>query len=121
MEKEREEEQARIDAAEDLTEEEKAELATLKGQVRYLKTYTVNLLRAKLKCYQINLQGFNDWSRKDFNAFIKANEKYGRNNIEAIAKDVEGKTLEQVRTYAAVFWLRGPEDIAGKYWSRVFK
>lgn len=50
--------------------------------------------------------GFTNWSKRDFNQFIKANEKYGRDDIENIAKDVEGKTPEEVMEYSAVFWER---------------
>ncbi|XP_075211463.1 nucleosome-remodeling ATPase imitation SWI [Lycorma delicatula] len=51
-------------------------------------------------------QGFTNWTKRDFNQFIKANEKYGREDIENIAKDVEGKTPEEVMEYSAVFWDR---------------
>uniref|UniRef100_A0A1I8PAI2 Chromatin-remodeling complex ATPase chain Iswi n=1 Tax=Stomoxys calcitrans TaxID=35570 RepID=A0A1I8PAI2_STOCA len=76
------EEQRKIDEAEPLTEEELAEKESL-----------------------LNL-GFTNWSKRDFNQFIKANEKYGRDDIENIAKDVEGKTPEEVIEYNAVFWER---------------
>lgn len=36
------------------------------------------------------LQGFTNWTKRDFNQFIKGNEKYGRDDIENIAKEVEG-------------------------------
>ena len=42
------------------------------------------------------LQGFINWSKRDFQQFIKANEKYGRDDIESISKEVEGKTPEEV-------------------------
>lgn len=45
----------------------------------------------------ISFTGFTNWTKRDFNQFIKANEKYGRDDIENIAKDVEGKTPEEVR------------------------
>lgn len=51
-------------------------------------------------------QGFTNWTKRDFNQFIKANEKYGRDDIENIAKDVEGKSPEEVMEYSAVFWER---------------
>ena len=51
-------------------------------------------------------QGFTNWSKRDFNQFIKANEKYGRDSLESIIKDVEGKTPEEVMQYANVFWDR---------------
>lgn len=55
---------------------------------------------------QLLTQGFTNWTKRDFNQFIKANEKYGRDDIENIAKDVEGKTPEEVMEYSAVFWER---------------
>lgn len=45
------------------------------------------------------ITGFTNWTKRDFNQFIKANEKYGRDDIENIAKDVEGKTPEEVVIY----------------------
>lgn len=76
------EEQRKIDDAEPLTEEEVVEKEKLLTQ------------------------GFTNWTKRDFNQFIKANEKYGRDDIENIAKDVEGKTPEEVMEYSAVFWDR---------------
>ncbi|XP_067626571.1 chromatin-remodeling complex ATPase chain Iswi [Eurosta solidaginis] len=76
------EEQRKIDEAEPLSEEEIAEKESLLTQ------------------------GFTTWTKRDFNQFIKANEKYGRDDIENIAKDVEGKTPEEVIEYNAVFWER---------------
>ncbi|KAJ8871780.1 hypothetical protein PR048_028120 [Dryococelus australis] len=54
-------------------------------------------------------QGFTTWSKRDFNQFIKANEKYGRDDIENIAKEVEGKSPEEVMEYSTVFWDRCSE------------
>lgn len=76
------EEQRKIDEAEPLTEEEITEKESLLTQ------------------------GFTTWSKRDFNQFIKANEKYGRDDIENIAKEVEGKTPEEVMEYSSVFWER---------------
>ena len=72
-EKIRKEEQKKTDQAEPLNEEEQAEKEEL------------------LK------QGFTNWSKRDFNQFIKANERFGRDDIDSISKDVEGKTPEEVR------------------------
>ncbi|XP_030746084.1 chromatin-remodeling complex ATPase chain Iswi [Sitophilus oryzae] len=80
--KQQREEQRKIDESEALTEEEQQEKETLLTQ------------------------GFTNWSKRDFNQFIKANEKYGRDDIENIARDVEGKTPEEVMEYSAVFWER---------------
>lgn len=51
-------------------------------------------------------KGFHEWTRRHFNQFIKANEKYGRDDLENIAKEVEGKSTDEVMEYAQVFWER---------------
>lgn len=79
------EEQNKIDEAEPVTEKELEERDTLLTE------------------------GFLIWTKRDFNQFIKANEKYGRDDIENIAKEVEGKTPEEVMEYSAVFWERCSE------------
>uniref|UniRef100_A0A4W4ESC6 SWI/SNF related, matrix associated, actin dependent regulator of chromatin, subfamily a, member 1 n=1 Tax=Electrophorus electricus TaxID=8005 RepID=A0A4W4ESC6_ELEEL len=76
------EEQKKIDEAEPLTPEETEEKDRLLTQ------------------------GFTSWNKRDFNQFIKANEKYGRDDIDSIAREVEGKTPEEVMEYSAVFWER---------------
>ncbi|KAK8507090.1 hypothetical protein V6N13_069881 [Hibiscus sabdariffa] len=48
-------------------------------------------------------EGFSSWSRRDFNTFIRACEKYGRTDIKGIASEMEGKTEEEVQRYAKVF------------------
>ncbi|KAJ8262167.1 hypothetical protein GJAV_G00163270 [Gymnothorax javanicus] len=76
------EEQRKIDEADPLSEEELEEKENLLSQ------------------------GFTIWNKRDFNQFIKANEKWGRDDIENIAREVEGKTPEEVMEYSAVFWER---------------
>lgn len=65
----------------------------------------------------VNVQGFSSWSRRDFNTFIRACEKYGRNDIKGIASEMEGKTEEEVERYAKVFKERYRE-LNGK-WSLI--
>ncbi|XP_010524758.1 PREDICTED: ISWI chromatin-remodeling complex ATPase CHR11-like [Tarenaya hassleriana] len=48
-------------------------------------------------------EGFSTWSRRDFNTFLRACEKYGRNDIKSIATEMEGKTEEEVERYAKAF------------------
>ncbi|CAO2832026.1 unnamed protein product [Amaranthus hypochondriacus] len=48
-------------------------------------------------------EGFSTWTRRDFNTFIRACEKFGRNDIKSIAFEMEGKTYEEVERYAKVF------------------
>ncbi|KAK7485584.1 hypothetical protein BaRGS_00023159, partial [Batillaria attramentaria] len=78
----RKEEQQQIDESEPLTEEELAEKEDL------------------LK------EGFTNWTKRDFQQFIKANEKFGRDDLDSIAREVEGKTPEEVIQYSTVFWDR---------------
>merc|ERR1719322_2196542 len=74
------EEQRKIDEADELTEEE------------HLLT-----------------QGFTNWSKRDFNQFIRLHEKYGRDEIDSISKEIEGKTPEEVVEYSKTFWERCQE------------
>lgn len=78
----RKEEQAKIDESEVLNEDELKEKEELLNE------------------------GFTNWSKRDFNQFIKANEKYGRDDLDSIARDVEGKTPDEVMEYSGVFWER---------------
>lgn len=48
-------------------------------------------------------EGFSSWSRRDFNTFIRACEKYGRNDIQSIVAEMDGKTEEEVERYAKAF------------------
>ncbi|KAF7726770.1 hypothetical protein EC973_008458 [Apophysomyces ossiformis] len=85
LEKERAEEQRKIEEAMPLTDEEEEERKTL---------FTM---------------GFSNWSKKDFGNFVNACAKYGRNNLQAIASEIEGKTQEEVERYTKVFWSRYKE------------
>lgn len=80
--KQQAEEQKKIDEAEPLTEDEMNEKDSLLTM------------------------GFTNWSKRDFNQFIKANEKYGRDDLSSISKEVEGKTGKEVIEYSKVFWER---------------
>lgn len=50
--------------------------------------------------------GFSNWSKRDFGAFVRACEKYGREALPQITSEVEGKSEDEVRAYALVFWKR---------------
>ncbi|KAI8063603.1 SNF2 family N-terminal domain-containing protein [Gongronella butleri] len=85
LEKERKAEQERIKHAVPLTEEEEKERKELSSQ------------------------GFSDWNKRDFTTFINLNCRYGRNNLVAIAEEMESKSLEEVTKYSQVFWERYTE------------
>ncbi|KAI9714626.1 MAG: hypothetical protein M1828_001163 [Chrysothrix sp. TS-e1954] len=58
---------------------------------------------------RLSQQGFGDWNRRDFQQFINGSAKYGRNNFEGIEREVDGKSLQQIRAYAKVFWKKHRE------------
>lgn len=55
---------------------------------------------------QLLEQGFSNWNRRDFTSFVRACERYGRQAIPEITKEIEGKTEDEVRTYSRTFWKR---------------
>ena len=81
----RADEQAIIDAAEPLTDAEKEEMEELRQQ------------------------GFSNWLKRDFWAFVRGCEKFGRDNLEEIVKEIETKTFDEVKEYSDVFWQRYKE------------
>lgn len=66
-------EQEKIDTAEPLTEEQTAEKESLLQS------------------------GFSNWSRRDFNQFVRAVGEYGRETMDKICTEVEGKEPKEVR------------------------
>lgn len=85
LEEERAAEQEAIDTAEPLTEEEEKEKEELKGL------------------------GFTDWAKREFQAFCRGIELYGRDAYELIQTEVPTKTVDEVREYASAFWERYTE------------
>jgi SWI/SNF-related matrix-associated actin-dependent regulator of chromatin subfamily A member 5 len=54
--------------------------------------------------------GFVTWSRRDYQAFVRGCEKFGRNSFDKIAGEVGGgKTVAEIREYAGAFWQRWTE------------
>eukprot|EP01025_Chloroclados_australasicus_P061699 TRINITY_DN8110_c3_g1_i2.p1 TRINITY_DN8110_c3_g1~~TRINITY_DN8110_c3_g1_i2.p1 ORF type:complete len:1007 (+),score=121.42 TRINITY_DN8110_c3_g1_i2:328-3021(+) len=51
-------------------------------------------------------EGFSNWNRRDFNAFIRACEKHGRNALNQICHEIEGKTESEVLEYAKAFFTK---------------
>ncbi|EPQ67730.1 Bgt-4682 [Blumeria graminis f. sp. tritici] len=77
--------QAEIDNATPLTEEEQEEKQRL------------------------SQMGFADWNRRDFQQFINGSAKYGRKSYSAIAEEVDHKNEQEIKQYAKVFWTRYTE------------
>ncbi|KAJ2661360.1 hypothetical protein IW148_003356 [Coemansia sp. RSA 1199] len=78
-------EQAKIDSAEPLTEEETKEKE------------------------ELSTQGFGNCNRRDFYGLMRALESHGYGNMDLVKGDVEGKTPEEVKAYAKVFLKRYKE------------
>ncbi|KAH9906730.1 chromatin-remodeling complex ATPase-like protein [Xylariomycetidae sp. FL2044] len=58
---------------------------------------------------RLSLQGFAEWNRRDFQQFINGSGRYGRNDYERIAEEVDSKTPAEIKAYAKVFWQRYDE------------
>jgi len=62
--------------------------------------------------------GFGEWTKQHLQHFLRAAAKYGRNDLENIAKDV-GKDLEDVQLYSAAFWERGAHFFEEEEWGKM--
>ena len=62
-------------------------------------------------------EGFGHWTRSQYFHFIKANAKYGRDDIDSIAADMDMPT-EEVAPYSQAFWKYGPTELKDE-WERV--
>lgn len=54
-------------------------------------------------------EGFANWNKRDFMQFVKASEKYGRDDMDRIEQEIDTKTGDEVQKYATVFWTRYEE------------
>lgn len=51
-------------------------------------------------------RGYSNWSKREFLTYVKGCERYGRNAVKKIVKELPDKTLEEVLEYGRVFWSR---------------
>jgi SWI/SNF-related matrix-associated actin-dependent regulator of chromatin subfamily A member 5 len=63
-------------------------------------------------------EGFGDWNKPQYFLFIKLLSRYGRNNVEAVAREMS-KPLDEVQRYARVFLTRGQEELSD--WQKILK
>ncbi|KAK2196858.1 bifunctional Helicase [Babesia duncani] len=54
---------------------------------------------------QILADGFGHWSKRDFNAFVRANTAYSRYDLVSISKAMN-KPLEEIQRYSEIFWTK---------------
>ena len=62
--------------------------------------------------------GFGTWTKKDLTSFVKGCEQHGRNDLAAVAGEVEGKSAKEVAKYAVTFFQRYVEI---KEWDKLLK
>ncbi|KZT62725.1 hypothetical protein CALCODRAFT_522329 [Calocera cornea HHB12733] len=56
---------------------------------------------------ELSTQGFQNWQRRDYQAFIRGSADFGKDAWEDIVNEIgKDKTVEDVQEYAAVFWER---------------
>lgn len=67
---------------------------------------------------QLLREAFGDWNKPQFFLFIKLLARYGRANVEAVAREMM-RPLEEVERYAAVFFARGHEELGD--WPKILK
>ncbi|KAF8511891.1 P-loop containing nucleoside triphosphate hydrolase protein [Hysterangium stoloniferum] len=59
---------------------------------------------------ELSRHGFDNWSKRDFQQFVKAVEAHGRDAPdEVLAQEIKHKIAEEVKAYAKVFWKRWRE------------
>ena len=54
-------------------------------------------------------EGFQEWSKRDFNNYVRACEKYGRAALDEISSEVDGKVRDDIEKYHKTFWKRHKE------------
>ncbi|KMS93984.1 hypothetical protein BVRB_025960, partial [Beta vulgaris subsp. vulgaris] len=64
------------------------------------------------------LEGFIQWNRRDFNRYLRACERFGRDGVDNIVKALQDKPEQEVRQYHITFWKRYTE-LEG--WERIIK
>eukprot|EP00606_Chrysophyceae_sp_TOSAG23-5_P000848 GSChrysophyteH2.ASY1.ANO1.520.1 assembled CDS len=69
---------------------------------------------------QLLSQAFGDWTRVQFNAFIRGCAKYGRNEFDKISKEVV-RPVDDIMNYAKVFWDKGLKVFGQAEWDRTLK
>ncbi|KAI1389978.1 SWI/SNF family of DNA-dependent ATPase [Hypoxylon trugodes] len=94
------------DGDEENLEEREAQRAAEQEEIDNATALTEEEQEEKQK---LSLQGFGDWNKRDFQQFVNGSGRYGRQDYERIADEVDSKTPAEVKAYARVFWQRYSE------------
>lgn len=65
-------------------------------------------------------EAFGDWTKVQYNNFVRASAKYGRNSFDKIAKEIH-KPVDEVKIYCEKFWKLGSESFPAADWERNVK
>lgn len=63
-------------------------------------------------------EGFGEWTKTQYYAFVKASAKYGREDFSNIAIEID-MPIESVRAYSNAFWSYGETDLKKEEWEKV--
>ncbi|TDH68613.1 hypothetical protein CCR75_000467 [Bremia lactucae] len=67
---------------------------------------------------QLLSEGFSDWNKPQFFLYVKLLARHGRENIEAVARELM-KPVEEIKRYSKVFLARGQEELSD--WPKILK
>jgi SWI/SNF-related matrix-associated actin-dependent regulator of chromatin subfamily A member 5 len=67
---------------------------------------------------QLLAEGFGDWNKPQFFLFIKLLARYGRGNVEAVAREMM-KPLAEIEQYSKIFLARGQDELSD--WHKILK
>ena len=70
-----------------------------------------------LEKLELLAEGFGDWTRSQYFHFTKAASKFGREDLQNIAADMD-LPVEKVSAYSKAFWKYGPTELKKDEWER---
>jgi SWI/SNF-related matrix-associated actin-dependent regulator of chromatin subfamily A member 5 len=84
--------------------DQQVEKGELPQSTRDLQLLTPELQEEKNRLLD---EGFSAWSKPMHNAFLKASARFGRNEYDKIARELQ-QPLDEITRYATKFWTDGP-------------
>jgi len=63
-------------------------------------------------------EGFGDWTKSQYFHFVKATSKFGRDDIDSIADDMD-LPVERVKAYSQAFWMYGSTELKKEEWEGI--
>lgn len=85
-------------------EDEEARLERESEQALIDSAVSLNEVEEEEKKHLLKVEGFPQWSRKEYVVFLKAIEHHGKDDYKSIAAEIESKSQAEVKAYSQVFW-----------------